>query len=108
MNIEEIKFSLNFVQWLVVAVIGVVLWFVKRSSASSKEVVALSAELAAIRERLVQVEVEIKNMPTEASVRELIGKFESLAAYHEGTKQQLNAMQQGQNRLYDFLLKRGQ
>lgn len=107
MNIEEIQFSLSTVQWVVISVISILLWFINRSSASNAEVVEVRAELASVRERLIQVEMEMKNMPTEATVRELIGRFESLAAYHEGMKQQLDAMQHGQNRLYDFLLERG-
>lgn len=107
MNVEEMNFSLDTVQWIVVAVIGVVLWLVNRSSASSSEVAAVNAEVVALRERVIALEIDMKNMPSEVTVRELIGQLASLKAYHEGNKQQLDTMQHSVNRLHDFLLKKG-
>ena len=100
MNISELGFSLADVQWLVMAAIAVYTWFIGRMSASNKETVE-------IRERVVALEANVKNMPSEASVRELIGRLERLTAYNEGTKQQLDAVQHSVNRINDFLLNRG-
>lgn len=97
MNVENIQFSLSAVQWLIMAVIGVYTWMVGRASATNKEVVDL-------RERVVALEVDMKNMPSEATVRELIGQLASLKAYNEGTKQQLDAIQYNINRINEFLL----
>ncbi|HSX85402.1 MAG TPA: DUF2730 family protein [Cellvibrio sp.] len=105
MNIEEMKFSLDTVQWIVVGAISIFLWFVNRSSASSSEVLEVKTELASVRERVVALEIEMKNMPSEATVRELIGRLERLTAYHEGGQQQMDSMQHSLNRLHDFLLK---
>lgn len=97
MKFDDMEFSLSAVQWLVMIVIGVYTWLVQRASASNAEVVAL-------RERLVVLEVEVKNMPSEATVRELISQLSALAAHGQGTKQQLEAVQQSVNRINDFLL----
>lgn len=97
MNFEEMQFSLSNVKWLVMAAIGFYTWMVGRASASNKEIVEL-------RERVVALEVDMKNMPSEASVRELIGRLERLTAYNEGTKTQLDAVQHSVNRINDFLL----
>ncbi|OZY84833.1 hypothetical protein CBP51_16865 [Cellvibrio mixtus] len=108
MNIEEIKFGLGTVQWLVMAAIGIYAWVVRRGSASRTEseekFAELEAQVLAVRERLVALEAEVKNMPTELSVRELIAQLASLKAYQEGNKQQLNTMQHTVNRINDFLL----
>lgn len=84
-------------QWLLSAAIAVYAWMVRRASASNAEVVAL-------RERLVALEAGMKNMPSEASVRELIGRLERLTAYNEGTKSQLDSLQHSVNRINEFLL----
>ena len=97
MNFEEMQFSLSNVQWLVMAAIGIYTWMVGRASASNKEIVDL-------RERVVALEVEMKNMPSEATVRELIGKLESMAAHNAGTEKQLGLLQTNVNRIHDFLL----
>ena len=97
MQLNELGFSLADVQWLVMAGIGIYTWFIGRISANNREVVEL-------RERVVALEAEIKNMPSEASVRELIGRLERLTAYNEGTKNQLDAVQHSVNRINDFLL----
>ncbi|MGN0920238.1 MAG: hypothetical protein ACI4NJ_00775 [Cellvibrio sp.] len=97
MNINDLGFSFSDVQWLLSVVIGVYAWMVRRASASNAEVVAL-------RERLIALEVDMRNMPSEASVRELIGRLERLTAYNEGTKQQLDSVQHSVNRINEFLL----
>jgi len=96
MNLEELQFSLSNVQWLVMAAIGIYTWMVGRASASNKEIVDL-------RERVVALEVEMKNMPSELTVRELIGKLEGLAAHSQGTVKQLDTLQQTVSRIDDFL-----
>lgn len=107
-NAEDIKFGLSTVQWLVMAAIGFYAWFVQRDSASKAEseekFVELETQVLAMRERLVTLEVEVKNMPTEVSVRELIAQLASLKAYQVGNKQQLDTMQHTVNRINDFLL----
>lgn len=97
MKFDDMEFSITAVQWLITIVIGVYTWMVQRASASNAEVVSL-------RERVVALEVEMKNMPTEATVRELIGQLSALHAHNSSTKQQLDAVQQSVNRINDFLL----
>lgn len=100
MNISDLGFSLADVQWLVMGAIAIYTWIIGRASASNKEIVEL-------RERVVALEVDMKNMPSESSVRELIGRLERLTAYNEGTKQQLDAVQHSVNRINDYLLSKG-
>lgn len=97
MQLNDLGFSFADVQWLLMAAIAIYTWVIGRASASNKEVVEL-------RERVVAIEVDMKNMPSEASVRELIGRLERLTAYNEGTKTQLDAVQHSVNRINDFLL----
>ena len=90
------------------AAIGLYAWFVRKDSASKSDsdekFIQLEKELIDMQTRLVKLEVEMKNMPTEATVRELIGRFESLAAHNEGTVKQLDVPQVNVNRIHDFLL----
>ena len=97
MNLDDMQFSFDAVQWLIMGVIGVYTWMVSRATATNKEVVDL-------RVRVVALEENIKNMPTEASVLKLIGRLERLTAHHEGTQQSIEALQHGVNRINDFLL----
>lgn len=100
MNLDDMQFSFSAVQWLIMAAIGAYTWMVSRAAATNKEVVDL-------RERIVALEADIKNMPTEASVRELIGRLERLTAHHEGTQKSIETLQYGVNRINDFLLNQG-
>lgn len=109
MNFEDIKFGLNTVQWIVMAALGLYAWIIRRDSASKSDsdekFIKMESELVSMQTRLVQLEVEMKNMPSEITVRELIGQLASLKAYHEGNKSQLDQMQHSVNRLTEFLLK---
>lgn len=100
MNLNQIGFSLADVQWIVMVCLSIYTWIVGRASATNAEVVDL-------RERVIKLEVEMKNMPSEATVRELIGRLEALTAHNEGTKDQLDVMQHTVNRINDFLLNGG-
>lgn len=99
MKIDDMEFGIGAVQWLLMGVIAVYTWIVQRASASNAEVVA-------VRERVVALEVEMKNMPSEATVRELISQLSAIAAHGQATKQQLEGVQQSVNRINDFLLNR--
>jgi hypothetical protein len=107
MKFDDMQFSLSFVQWIVIAALAIYTWFNQRQSATSAEVTNTNVELAAVRERVVALEIEMKNMPSEATVRELIGKLERLTAYNEGNKEQLNAVQHTVNRINDYLINKG-
>lgn len=111
MKFDDMEFSLSAVQWLLMAAIGVYAWIIRKDSAtkaeSDEKFLKYETELVAMQTRLVQLEAEMKNMPSEASVRELIGRLGELTAHNEGTKQQLNTMQHSVNRLHDYLLNKG-
>ncbi|MBS6189291.1 MAG: hypothetical protein KH576_10095, partial [Haemophilus parainfluenzae] len=55
-GINELRFDWAFLQWAVMAVVGVYTWLIGRQSASQKELLEL-------RTRITTVEAQIKSVP---------------------------------------------
>lgn len=97
MNFDDVHFSLGFVQWLILIIVGVYSWWVGKQSATNLEV-------AQLRERIVEIETQLKNMPSQAAVSEMNARLERIAANTEAYKEAQEAMRQEVHRLTDFLL----
>lgn len=97
MGIDELRFDWAFLQWVVMAVVGVYTWLIGRQSASQKELLEL-------RTRLTTLEVQVKSVPTQSQITELIGKLSSTEAYLTGMKEQMSATARRTENIEAYLL----
>lgn len=97
MNVDELQFSFGFVQWLIMGAVGLYAWWVGRQSASQKDLLDL-------RTRLVKLEVEMAQVPSQAALHELNARLERVTANSDATVKSLDSMQQSLSRINDYLL----
>lgn len=97
MNVEELQFSFGFIQWLIMAAVGLYAWWVGRQSASQQDLLDL-------RTRLVKLEVEMAQVPSQAALHEVLAKLERVAANAETAREVMSSMQSSLARINDYLL----
>ncbi|WP_334320122.1 DUF2730 family protein [Gilliamella apicola] len=98
MNFNEITFNWQFLQWVVMAVVGVYSWLIGRQSASQKELLDL-------RIRITQLEETVKSLPTQQHVTKLIEKLSSNEATLTQLSDRLSGLSHQLNNINQFLLK---
>lgn len=98
MNFNEITFNWQFLQWVVMAVVGVYSWLIGRQSASQKELLDL-------RIRITQLEETVKSLPTQQHVTKLIEKLSSNEATLTQLSDRLSGLSYQLNNINQFLLK---
>jgi len=97
MEAENLTFSLQFVQWLITAAVAIYAWFIGRQSASVKETVEL-------RERLIALEGQMKEVPSQVAMGQIQGRLERLDAEMGSSYRELQAINASLNRINDYLL----
>lgn len=98
MNFNELTFNWQFLQWVVMAVVGVYSWLIGRQSASQKELLDL-------RIRVTQVEETVKSLPTQRQVTKLIEKLSSNEATLNQLSDRLSGLSRQLDNINQFLLK---
>lgn len=98
MNFNELTFNWQFLQWVVMAVVGVYSWLIGRQSASQKELLDL-------RIRITQLEENVKSLPTQQHVTKLIEKLSSNEATLTQLSDRLSGLSHQLNNINQFLLK---
>ncbi|MBI0114220.1 MULTISPECIES: DUF2730 family protein [unclassified Gilliamella] len=98
MNFNELTFNWQFLQWVVMAVVGVYSWLIGRQSASQKELLDL-------RIRVTQIEETVKSLPTQHQVTKLIEKLSSNEATLTQLSDRLSGLSHQLNNINQFLLK---
>lgn len=98
MNFNELTFNWQFLQWVVMAVVGVYSWLIGRQSASQKELLDL-------RIRITQLEETVKSLPTQQHVTKLIEKLSSNEATLTQLSDRLSGLSHQLNNINQFLLK---
>lgn len=98
MNFNELTFNWQFLQWVVMAVVGVYSWLIGRQSASQKELLDL-------RIRVTQVEETVKSLPTQHQVTKLIEKLSSNEATLNQLSDRLSGLSHQLDNINQFLLK---
>ncbi|OTQ49333.1 DUF2730 family protein [Gilliamella apis] len=98
MNFNELTFNWPFLQWVVMAVVGVYSWLIGRQSASQKELLDL-------RIRVTQIEETVKSLPTQHQVTKLIEKLSSNEATLTQLSDRLSGLSHQLNNINQFLLK---
>lgn len=97
MGINELNFDWSFLQWVVMAVVGVYTWLIGRQSASAQELLDL-------RTRIVRLEEQIAQMPTQAQVTDLISKLSRTEAQMNGLNEQFGTVLRRLESINSFLL----
>lgn len=98
MNFNELTFNWQFLQWIVMAVVGIYSWLIGRQSASQKELLDL-------RIRITQLEETVKSLPTQQHVTKLIEKLSSNEATLTQLSDRLSGLSHQLNNINQFLLK---
>lgn len=98
MNFNELTFNWQFLQWVVMAVVGVYSWLIGRQSASQKELLDL-------RIRVTQIEETVKSLPTQHQVTKLIEKLSSNEATLNQLSDRLSGLSRQLDNINQFLLK---
>lgn len=98
MNFTELTFNWPFLQWVVMAVVGIYSWLIGRQSASQKELLDL-------RIRVTQVEETVKSLPTQQQVTKLIEKLSSNEATLNQLSDRLSGLSRQLDNINQFLLK---
>lgn len=98
MNFTDLNFNFSLVQWLVTAAIAIYSWLMSRQAASSKELLEL-------RTRIISLENQIKHVPTQHQVTQLIEKLGRNEAHLSGLSDRLSGLSHQLDNINQFLLK---
>lgn len=108
MNADNLNFSLNFVQWLVMAVIAIYTWLTNRHSATTNDQTEMDKRITKahneIEQRVKVLEVRMEEVPTEERISHLLSRLERLEAQLEGNFLQMQAMNRNLERINEYLL----
>lgn len=97
MIVEQMSFSFQTMQWIVITVVAVYSWLIGRQAASAKELLEL-------RTRITALEAEMKQVPSETRISELVGRLERVDATLEGFATRLEPISRSLDRINDYLL----
>lgn len=101
---EAVKLGFNEVQWVVTIILTILIWYLKRESASSKEVLDL-------RLRVIELENSMKDMPSKVEIANLWGEMrginQKLISTNDrisSTNEMIDKVERGVERLSNYLL----
>ncbi|MDH4869828.1 DUF2730 domain-containing protein [Pseudomonas sp. BN515] len=94
MNLNELSFGFQTVQWLILTVLGIYTWLTNRQAASAKELLEL-------RTRIVALEERIRHLPDHTAITELLGDMKAVRAELAG----MQAISRAVDRINDYLLR---
>ncbi|AKA25691.1 DUF2730 family protein [Pseudomonas chlororaphis] len=98
MNLNELNFGFQTVQWLMLTVLGIYTWMIKRDAASAQELLEL-------RTRIVALEEQIRHLPDQTAVTDLLGDMKAVRAELSGVKEVLGPLSRQLDRINDYLLR---
>ncbi|QHA95832.1 DUF2730 domain-containing protein [Pseudomonas sp. J380] len=98
MNLNELNFGFQTVQWLILTVLGIYTWMTKRQAASGQELLDL-------RVRIVALEEQIRHLPDQTAVTNLLGDMKAMRAELSGVKDALAPLARSLDRINDYLLR---
>lgn len=94
---ESLMFGFTEMQWVVTTVLIIFTWYLKRESASAKEVLDL-------RLRVVEIENAVKDMPSKLEIARLEGQIESIKGQLNAANNSIAQVQRGVTRIENYLL----
>lgn len=98
MNLNDLNFGFQTVQWLILTVLGVYTFLAKRQAASAQELLEL-------RTRIVALEEHIRHLPDPTAVTDLLGDMKAVRAELTGVKDALGPLARSLDRINDYLLR---
>lgn len=98
MNLNELNFGFQSVQWVVLTVLGIYTWVTKRQTASAQELLEL-------RTRIVALEEHVRHLPDQTAVTDLLGDMKAVRAELSGVKEALGPLARSLDRINDYLLR---
>lgn len=97
MGVDQLTFSFPVIQWLIMLMVGLYTWYVGRQSASARDLLDL-------RERIIRLESDMKNVPSQAALHELMSRLERVDSALQHTSASLEAMTMNLERINSYLL----
>lgn len=97
MDINNLTFGFDALRWFVLGGIGIYAWIVGRQSASTKE-------LTDLRARIVKIEADMQQVPSQQQLHELSLQISRYAASNEALAQRIESVGRATHRIEDFLL----
>ncbi|MCU4601875.1 DUF2730 domain-containing protein [Acinetobacter ursingii] len=101
---EKLQMGFDEVQWVVTSIIIILMWYLKRESASAKEVLDL-------RLRVIELENSVKDLPSKLDIANLQGEMrginEKLLSTNDrisSTNDMIDKVERGVERLSNYLL----
>ncbi|CAI2420090.1 DUF2730 family protein [Serratia liquefaciens] len=94
---NELRFDWEFLKWAVVSVLAFYTWLIGRQSASQKELLEL-------RTRITTLEAQVKQVPTQSQITELIAKLSRNEAQMQGMQDQIAATYRRAENIESYLL----
>ncbi|MGR4973012.1 MULTISPECIES: DUF2730 domain-containing protein [Pseudomonas] len=98
MNLNELNFGFQTVQWLVLTVLALYTWITKRQTASTQELLEL-------RTRIVALEEHVRHLPDPSAITDLLGDMKAIRAELSGVKDALSPLARSLDRINDYLLR---
>ncbi|MFL1515275.1 DUF2730 family protein [Pseudomonas prosekii] len=98
MHLNQLNFSFQTVQWLVLTVLALYTWITKRQAASARELLEL-------RTRVIALEERVRHLPDQAAVADLLGDMKAVRAELSGVKDALRPLARSLDRINDYLLR---
>jgi hypothetical protein len=103
------KTASDWAQWLVMAVISLVVWLRKPGEDAKGAVTALrestDTQLAGLAKRLTAVETHLDHMPTSEELAKLEGTVKQIDERTEGLAEAIGQLRIQLNRIEEFLLR---
>jgi hypothetical protein len=97
--VEEVSFGWATVQTLITVAIGVYAWFIKRGTATTKEINDLRVQLSTLSEQL-------EHVPDQKSLAELQSSVARIDAKQQAGLRMFESINANLNRINDYLLNR--
>ncbi|WP_028684131.1 hypothetical protein [Pseudomonas chlororaphis] len=98
MNLNDLNFGFQTVQWLVLTVLGIYTYLTNRQTASAQELLEL-------RTRIVALEEHVRHLPDQTAVTDLLGDMKAVRAELSGVKEALGPLARSLDRINDYLLR---
>lgn len=98
MNLNELNFGFQTVQWLVLTILALYTWITNRHTASARELLEL-------RTRIVALEEHVRHLPDPSAVTDLLGDMKAIRAELSGVKDALSPLARSLDRINDYLLR---
>lgn len=97
MSLTDMTFSFEAMRWIVITAVGIYAWFIGRQSASA-------VELLDLRTRLATLEAQMKQVPSQTQLHELVASVASLRGSIDTVAARIEPVARSVDRVENYLL----